>query len=139
LISVKEMKKNNISKSISKKLFLFDGFGAILSALLLGVVLVELESIFGIPRKTLYFLAFLPCLFATYDFFCYFRIETNISKFLKGIAYVNILYCLISLTLAIYHSDKLTYFGWTYISLEILIVIVLANIELKTSISIDSK
>jgi len=68
-----------------KKLFLFDGFGAILSALLLGVVLVELESIFGIPRKTLYFLAFLPCLFATYDFFCYFRMKQTFQSFLKAL------------------------------------------------------
>ena len=50
-----------------KKLFLIDGLGAILSAFLLGYVLVKLERVFGIPSKTLYFLATLPMFFVIYD------------------------------------------------------------------------
>jgi hypothetical protein len=51
------------SNTNPKKLFLIDGLGALLSAILLGVVLVQLEYLFGIPKSTLYFLASLPCLF----------------------------------------------------------------------------
>ena len=114
-----------------KKLFLLDGFGAILSAVLLGVVLVKLESFFGIPKSTLYFLAVLPCFFAVYDFYCYFKINKNLGQFLKGIAIINLIYCCLSLGLAFYHYQQITYLGWTYIIGEIIIVSIIAVIELK--------
>ena len=116
-----------------KKLFLIDGFGAIISALLLGIVLVNLESYFGIPKPTLYFLAALPCVFAVYDFYCYMRIDKNLSKYLRIIAIVNLLYCCLSLALAFVHFDVLTTLGWIYIVGEISIVAALAIFELKTA------
>lgn len=116
-----------------KNLFLIDGLGAIISAFLLGVVLVKLESIFGIPVPTLYFLAILPGIFAVYDFYCFFRVKENIGLFLKSIAYINISYCFISLGLVIYHYKKITYLGWTYVLLEILVVMALANFQLRTA------
>jgi len=116
-----------------KQLFLIDGFGAILSAFLLGFVLVKLERVFGIPRTTLYFLALLPCFFAAFDFYCYRWIKTDMGTFLKAIAYINLLYCGLSMGLAIYHHSKITYWGWAYILLEILIVAYLAILELKTA------
>lgn len=98
-----------------RKLFLIDGLGALLSAFLLGVVLVELEAFFGIPRATLYFLALLPCLFAIYDVYCYRKMDEDIRPFLWGIGIMNISYCLLSIGLAIYHYQSITYFGWAYI------------------------
>ncbi len=114
-----------------KRLLLIDGLGAIVSAFLLGVVLVYFEGIFGIPRKTLYFLAFLPCIFAVYDAYCYLRIDERLDVFLRIIAFTNLSYCFISLGLAFYHHQKLSYWGWAYILLEILIVVILVCIELK--------
>jgi hypothetical protein len=116
-----------------KKLFLIDALGAILSVFLLGVILVKLENVFGIPKTTLYFLAFLPCLFVVYDLYCWIRIERSVGVFLKVIAFVNLLYCCISLGMAILHYQKITYMGWGYILLEILIVTSLVIIELKTA------
>lgn len=116
-----------------KKLFLLDGFGALLSAFLLGVILVKLETYFGIPKQTLYFLAALPCLFAVYDFYCYFRIEENLGKFLKGIAIVNLLYCCLSIGFAFHHFEKITYLGWAYIIGEIIIVVAIAVVELRAT------
>lgn len=115
-----------------KTLFLIDGFGAMLSAFLLGFVLVKLERFFGIPRSTLYILAFLPCLFAVYDFYCYWFIRKELANFLKIIAFSNLLYCGISIGFLIYHYQTITALGWTYIILEILIVISLVILELKT-------
>lgn len=116
-----------------RKLFLIDGLGAILSAFLLGVVLVEFEEYFGIPRPTLYILALLPCLFAGYDFFCYQKKNENVDSFLKGISFLNIGYCLLSIVLASYHYERVTYLGWGYILIEVLIVMTLAMIELKAA------
>lgn len=116
-----------------KKLFLIDGFGAILSAFLLGVILVKLERFFGIPKSTLYFLASLPLLFATFDFYCYFKIERNLDTLLKSIAIINLLYCFLSIGLAFYDYQKITNLGWAYIIIEVLIVTTIAIIELKAS------
>ena len=116
-----------------KNLFLLDGFGALLSAFLIGIVLVKLESYFGIPKSTLYFLAALPCLFAIYDFYCYFKVERDLGKFLKGIAIVNLLYCCLSIGLAFYHYQEITYLGWAYVLVEVFIVIGIAVIELRAA------
>lgn len=116
-----------------KKLFLFDGLGALTSAFMLGIVLVKLHHLFGIPKNTLYLLAAIPCFFAVYDFYCYFKIDTNLNKYLKGIAFANLLYCLLSICLAIYHKQLITYLGWLYIIGEIIIVAALSIFELKAA------
>ena len=92
-----------------KRIFLIDGLGAILSAILLGVVLVRWERFFGIPSSTLYFLAILPIFFAIYDFLSYRKDSINIGSFLKGIAIMNFLYCCLSIGVAFYHT--ITIFG----------------------------
>jgi len=116
-----------------RQLLLMDGLGALLSAFLLGVVLVKWEHLIGMPRPTLYFLAFLPCLFAVYDFYCYFKINKGLATWLKYIAYANLTYCLISLILATQHHEQLTKLGWFYFIFEIIIVVGLAIFELKTA------
>lgn len=115
------------------KLFLIDGFGAILSAFLLGVVLVKLERHFGIPSSALYFLAIFPIIFAIYDFYCYRQVSYKRGKFLKGIAVANLLYCCLSIGVLFYHIETITSLGWIYILVEILIVIFLASVELITA------
>ena len=113
-----------------KKLFLIDGFGAILSAFLLGVVLVKFEEIFGIPTSVLYFLATIPIFFVIYDVFCYQK-HLKIGLLLKGIAVLNMLYCCISIGLISYHFSSITILGWTYIIVEIILVSFLAMIEFR--------
>lgn len=122
-----------------KRLFLIDGLGALLSAFLLGVVLVQLESIFGIPAKVLYILAFLPCIFVLYDFYCYLRVKKNLRYFLIAIALMNLMYCFVSIGVVFQHRQKITALGWIYIIIEILILIVLIRIELKTAYKLASK
>jgi len=117
----------------TRKLFLIDGIGAILSAFLLGVVLVQLESIFGIPRQALFILAALPCILAIYDFYCYLNVQENFSFSLRVIASINLWYCCLSIGFAFYHYQKLTCLGWIYIVGEIIIVAALARLELKTA------
>ncbi len=127
---------SNISFSENpRKLFLLDGIGALVSAFFLGVVLVQLEHIFGIPPSALYVLAFIPCVFAAYDFFCYWKIKENWRGYLKAIAIANLLYCVLSLGFAFYHLEQITYLGWAYIIIEILIILVLAKIELNAAAS----
>jgi len=115
------------------KLFLLDGFGALLSAFMLGVVLVKFESFFGIPKTTLYLLAFFPCLFALYDLYCYKTNFPNPAKYLKAIAIMNVSYCILSIVLTVLHVDLINIFGWIYIFGEILIVLGVAYLEYSTA------
>lgn len=116
-----------------KKLFKIDGYGAVLSANLLGIVLVKLQYLIGIPKPTLYFLALMPCFFAIYDFYCYLTINGNFGSHLKRIAIINLIYCCMSFGLAFYHRDEITSLGWIYILTEIVIVGCLAIVELNVA------
>ncbi len=116
-----------------KKLFLIDGIGAIVSAVMLGIILVYLESWFGIPKKVLYVLAFFPCLFAAFDFLVYRYTKSKLSRYLIIIAYANLGYVGLSLSLAWYHLPKLTGLGWIYITCEVSIILLMVYIELATA------
>lgn len=116
-----------------QKLFLIDGIGAMLSAFLLGVVLIKLEWLFGIPSSILYLLAAFPLFFAVYDYYSYQQSSSIQKKLLKGIALLNILYCCLSIGLTVYHQAVITYWGWIYIIFEVIIVMVLAFLELKVA------
>lgn len=116
-----------------KQLFLVDAIGALLSAFLLGVVLVEMEQYFGIPPSTLYFLASIPCVFAVFDIYCIISISKNSGTFLKFIAIANLMYCALSISLAFTHIEVITYLGWIYIVGEVLLVSFLAYVELVIS------
>ena len=123
---------NKFSKN-PKRLFLIDGIGAILSAFLLGVILVKLEYLFGIPKLTLYSLAAFPVFFALFDFYSYQKDHTKLNTFLKRIAFMNLLYCILSIGLAVFHYQTITTLGWAYIITEILIIMILTIIEFKVS------
>ena len=116
-----------------KKLFLIDCLGALLSAFLLGVVLMNFESTFGMPRKELYFLSIIAFLLATYSFMCYFFIKRNWKFYLKIIAFANLLYCFLTIGLMLYFCKELTNYGFIYFVSEVIIVITLAIIELINS------
>jgi len=100
---------------------------------MLGIVLVHFKDFFGIPPSALYFLAAIPCFFAVYDLFSYFRPEEHLPGLLKGIAIMNFVYCIPSIALAVYHRSEITKWGWAYVIGEILILVVLAGYELKMS------
>lgn len=116
-----------------EQLFVIDGLGALLSAFLLGVVLVHYQPLFGIPKNTLYFLATLPCLFAIFDLSAYLGSKKLHPIRLKWIGAINLAYCLVSLGLATYHFEQITFLGFAHIALEVIIVSALGSIEIKTS------
>lgn len=116
-----------------KTLFLIDGLGALLSAFLLGVVLANFESTFGMPRKTLYFLSALACLFALYSFWNYWKFKGNGKPYLRVIATVNLAYCLLTASLVIYFRQELTTWGWLYFLLEMVVIIGLVVVEFRTA------
>lgn len=123
--------------TLEKKLFLVDGAGALLSVVLLGGVIPYYESLFGMPRTTLYFLAIWPCFFVLYDAWNYKKNASQSGRFLRGIAIANFSYVMLSFGLLIYHYPQLTVLGLVYFILEIIIVGILAIIEWREAAKLD--
>ncbi len=118
-------------------IFIIDAIGATLSAFLMAVVLPKFEQAIGIPSETLYFLALIAAFLVLYDLYSY-QIKNN-GVLLKGIATLNLIYCLISTGLMIHHFDSITVLGFTYILSEIIILLILAYLEFKSGKTITKK
>lgn len=116
-----------------KKLFLIDGLGALVTALLLSQVLARFESVFGMPREILWVLAGIAGCFAVYSFLCHLFIEENGQPYLKGIAVANTVYCITTLGLVIYLNESLTYLGIAYFIGEIFIILILVRLEFNVA------
>ena len=114
-----------------KNLFLLDSLGALLSAIMLGLVLTRYETFFGMPADVLHILAIIPCVFCIYSFLC-FLIKTKKERlYLTIIAVANLLYCCLTTFYIFKLYQKLTIWGLFYFIAEIIVVIVLALYELK--------
>ena len=59
--------------------------------------------------------------------------KDDLGHFMKGIAIINLTYCCISILFAFYHLGTITIFGWSYLTIEILIIIILTIIEYKVA------
>lgn len=116
-----------------KQLFLIDGIGALVSALFLGVVFVQLESAIGMPKNILYGLALAPCFFAMYSFGCYFFVKSSRSPYLKFIAICNLLYCCTTIWLVYGNYENLTSLGLFYFIVELIVILILVGIEIRSA------
>jgi hypothetical protein len=122
---------NKISQLSVKTIFLIDSMGALLSAIMLGLVLPMFEDIFGMPSNVLYVLSGIVSLLFVYSFTCFAIKPSSPTAALKIIGVVNICYCVLSIALIIYFYRQLTVLGLTYFILEKMIVLFLASVELK--------
>ena len=116
-----------------RKLFLADSLGALLTAFMLGFVLTQFESIFGMPQKILYKLAFIAGIFCVYSFLCFLLNSENWRFYMKIIAAANLIYCCITMALVIFLHETITLLGVIYFVLEVIVVVILSVIELRTA------
>ncbi|MEW4567783.1 hypothetical protein AB1L88_07940 [Tautonia sp. JC769] len=121
-----------------RRLFLIDGLGALVSAAMLGVVLVRLESVFGVPPRMLLVLAIFPVFFAVYDFACFLLDPRSPGRLLRPIGLANLSYVVIGMILMVRHSDFIMLPGWIYLVSEMLIVAALGFAELQVSRQLTS-
>lgn len=121
-------------KSLNPKVFfLIDAIGAVISAVMLGYVLVSYQEYIGMPVKTLSFLASIAKIFALYGFICSLFTPKNWQQNLRWIAIANTLYCILTLILTIYHFSSLTLLGLSYFLLEMMIILILVRFEFRVS------
>lgn len=123
----------NSAIPLHRKLFLVDAIGALVSAVMLGIVLVHWQPLIGISTQTLYFLAALPCFFMMHSYYRYLTALDTWRRPLQIVAIANLLFCALTSVLMIYHKDQITELGMLYFIVEIIIVMTLSILQLKTS------
>lgn len=116
-----------------RKLFLIDCLGALLSAILYGAVLAQLEDVFGMPPKVVYPLSILAGIYAIFSGSCYLLNLKNWKPFLRIIALANLLHCCLTIGLVVAYCQEITSLGLLYFAGELVIVVSLAIVELKTA------
>jgi len=117
-------------------LFLIDGVGALLSAILLVAMVLPLQGWFGMPPYIVRYLAIPAFALAGYSLICYLIKPSNHRPYLVFIAVANIIYCIITSIMLLRYSGSITPLGIAYFLGEISIVITIASLELlaaKTS------
>ena len=123
---------NSALKSPSK-LFLIDSLGAAVSALFLGVILIRFNQYIGMPKDELIILALVACFLCGYSLINYVFFSKHWRFLLRLVAIANLLYGCVTIFLAFTHKATITWIGWTYFIGEVLILIILAIIEIRTS------
>jgi hypothetical protein len=112
-----------------KRIFLIDGLGALLSAILLIAVMARFEDFIGIPQGILYLLSGIASFFALYSLACSFLVLERWRVFLKIILLANAVYCLLTIGVLLYFSQSLTILGLAYFLAELSVVGILIWIE----------
>lgn len=115
-----------------KRIFLYDAFGALLTAFSLVAILAQLEQYFGMPQETLFLLAGIAIGLFIYSLSCHRFIKSKWKPFLRILIICNAAYLLISLGMVIKHSETLTALGWLYFILEFIVIGVIIRIEYHT-------
>jgi FtsH-binding integral membrane protein len=116
-----------------RTLFLVDGVGALVTALLVGVVLPALGELIGTPRPVLRALALTAAVFAAYSPTCAATRPMRWPGYLRGIALANLGYCLVTAALLIRFSATLHTLDWLYFAGEIVVMCALVTVELRVA------
>jgi hypothetical protein len=114
-----------------ERLFLLDGLGAAVTAILLGAVLTTFEPWFGMPKRFLVPLAFVAACFAAYSFACH--VGGAGPRWLLGIAVANGLYCICTLSLVLWLRGSLTWLGVAHFLGEVVVISTLVIVEVRVA------
>ena len=114
-------------------IFLVDGLGASFSAVVLAMIGLFFDAIFGMPVTVLWGLSCVALIYSVYSFSCYFTIAHAGPRNLKFIAVANIFYCVLTGCLVAIHYREVTILGYIYFSAEIVVISALAVLEWRVS------
>lgn len=115
----------------SKKLFLLDAVGALITALMVGWVGVIFQDKIGLPIYVLRILGLMATGFFMNSLIAYFKNAP--ASYLKIVAVLNFIYCIgIIVVFGIFRQD-FTPLAKIYFGGEVFLVSILANYEFKTS------
>jgi hypothetical protein len=113
------------------KVFLLDGIGALATALLLLALVAPLEGFFKMPANIVYKLAIFAAAFASYSLCCWYVNPKQWKIYLAIVASANLLYCLLTLALVLYHWHTISVWGIAYFLGEMMVIVLLVAIETR--------
>lgn len=116
-----------------RRLFLLDGLGACVTAMLLAGILIPFQEFFGMPLSALKILLLVALVFAFYSLSCFFFLKKNWQIFLRIIAIANSLYCCLTAFFVIFYFERLTVLGLCYFLVEMVLILSLDFLEMKTA------
>lgn len=122
-----------------KMLFVIDAMGALLSSVFLFVIAKKFSLNFGVSEAVWIKLSLIALLMAFYSTLCFLGVKHRWISFLISISVINIVYCALTIGVLIYHRFELTVLGITYLSAEIVVILLLAFFELNTAKAISLK
>ncbi len=114
----------------TKNIFLLDGFGALLTTLLIFFVLRTFNDFFGLSKSILGYLAALALVFSIYSILCYFLVSDNWKSFLKIICIANIFYCVLTFGVVIFNYQNISILGIIYFLGEIIVIVRVVYLEI---------
>jgi hypothetical protein len=117
------------SRFNAKQLFLIDAVGALLTACLLLLLAGEWNRYIGMPKLVLNYLSVAAMIFSFYSISCYVLGKLHWTFYLRIICFANLLYCLTTGVLVVYHYRQLTWLGIGYFIAEIVIISFLVFVE----------
>lgn len=114
-----------------KNIFLADGFGALLTTILLFFILKNFNDFFGLSKDVFEYLSIIAFTFSIYSIGCYFLVKKSWKSFLKIICTANIVYCILTLGVIIYNYQNISIFGIIYFLGEIAVITGIVYLEIK--------
>ena len=120
----------------TRRVFLVDGLGAVLTTVMLGLIFPIFIEHVGMPEYVLFALASIALTFAIYSLGCFLFKVKKIIPFLAIIITGNATYCLFTTALMVLFSDSLTAIGVLYFIGEVLVIISLLTVEIYVLIDL---
>ncbi|MBK7148628.1 MAG: hypothetical protein IPH78_07315 [Bacteroidetes bacterium] len=116
-----------------RKLFLLDSAGALYTAACLWLMAKVFNAYVGMPPAILLILSAAALCFALYSAACFLLHPRSWASFLRLIALANLLYVLCTIGLLWHFAAIVKWPGWCYFLAEIIVIVVLVILELKTA------
>lgn len=111
-----------------KNIFLLDGIGATLSAVVAGLLLPRFHDWIGLKPWMLQILGVIAAAYAAYSLVCYFIVPRTKPFLLATIITANLFYCILTASILITYLE-LTALGQTYFVFEILLILFVIYLE----------
>lgn len=127
----------NLLRQNPRTLFFMDATGASFSAALLIGCNYLWGLFIGLPEYVIILLMSLAMLFASYSWSCFFWLKNHWRRYIMAIVSANIVYCGLTMGVIFVFYTVISKWAILYFLIEILVIIFLLSIEIKTAQRID--
>lgn len=113
---------------LQRNVFLFDGLGALASAVATLIIVLAFQPRVGMPAETLWGLVLLAAVFVAYSLGCWAR-RAPLRPWLPILMGANLAYCAVVATALATHASEVSTLGMAYFIAELLIIVGVVTLE----------